>query len=57
MKEVTCGQIFNKLLFHAAAVKYIELTNKYKCQGGGLLYPDPELIRVKYGKQEQTTSI
>ena len=55
MKEVTCGQIFNKLLFHAATVKYIELTNKYV--RGGLLYPDPELIRVKYGKQEQTTSI
>jgi len=39
MKEVTCGQIFNKLLFHAAAVKYIELTNKYV--RGGAPVPRP----------------
>lgn len=43
VKELTCGWIFNKLLFYAAAAKYIVLTSRpINVDFGGLLYPPQE---------------
>ena len=50
MRELTCGRIFNKLLFCAAAVEYMILTR-------GVLYPTPEPIMVKFDTLKHTHNV
>jgi len=58
VKELTCGRIFNKLLFQVAAVVYIEHTSwPINVNFGELLYTTPEAIRSTYGTLEQRLNL